>query len=168
MQRLQLENNIIIKLQEAMADEFLAMYQYFSEVRIIEQSNNKNSIIKELKQHAIEEYKHAGWLADRIHELGGTIITNPTTLYTYSSCGITEPKNNNSLQILEEALQGEYCAIKSYTNMAKIAKESGDIKTYDILMRIIQDEREHVKDLSELKSNISNISNINNINKLKG
>ena len=146
-----MEDNIMLKyLQEAMADEWLAMYQYFSEVRVLEQGPAKLAITKELKQHAIEEYKHAGWLADRILELGGEIETNPATLYTLSGCGITEPKNPNSLIILNEAIQGEQCAINSYMNMAKIAKFHNDIKTYDILMRIIQDEINHKNDLTEL------------------
>lgn len=147
-----LENNMILNnLNEAMADEWLAMFQYFTEVRILEESNFKQAIIKELKQHAMEEYKHAGWIANRIMELGGTIITNPSDLIITSGCGITEPKNSNSIIILDEAIKGERCAIESYTNMAQIAKMNNDLITYDMFMRIIEDELNHEKDLNQLK-----------------
>ena len=147
-----LENNMILNnLNEAMADEWLAMFQYFTEVRILEESNFKQTIIKELKQHAMEEYKHAGWIANRIMELGGTIITNPSDLIITSGCGIIEPKNSNSIIILDEAIKGERCAIESYTNMAQIAKMNNDLITYDMFMRIIEDELNHEKELNQLK-----------------
>lgn len=144
---------LINNLQGALADELLAMQQYFFEARIIEQSNSRQSIIKELKQHAIEEYKHAGWLADRILEMGGTLITKPNTLYTKSGCGYSETNTSNTITILDDAIKGEQCAINSYSKMAKIAKESNDIKTYDVLMKIIKDEVNHKNDLQELKQN---------------
>lgn len=143
-------DNVLMNLTDAMADEFLSMYQYFAQVRVLENSNVKPYIIKELKQHAMEEYKHAGMIADRIMALGGQIITNPSKLYTYSGCGIIEPKNPDSLQIVKEAIQGENCAIKSYTEMANFAMSIGDTETYDMFQSIIQDEIEHVSDLSKL------------------
>lgn len=138
-------------LNNAMTDEFLAMYQYFAEVRIIE-SNFKPYLIKELKQHAMEEYKHAGWLANRIMELGGRIITDPSLLFSSktSTCGYIEPLNPDAYQIIIDADKGEQCAIKSYTIMADNAKQIGDFKTYDMLNRIIKDEIEHSKDLNNL------------------
>lgn len=143
-------NNILTNLQEAMADEFLAMYQYFTQVRVLEDSQVKSYIIKELKQHAMEEYKHAGMIADRIIALGGQIITDPSELYTHAGCGLIEPKNPNSLIIVQEAISGENCAIQSYTEMANLAYSIGDIETYDMFQSIIQDEIEHASDLSKL------------------
>ncbi len=141
---------ILTNLNTAMADEFLAMYQYFTQARVLEDSNVKPYIVKELKQHAMEEYKHANMIADRIMELGGKIITNPSELYTLSDCGIIESKNSNSLQIVTEAIQGETCAIESYTTMANYAMSINDIQTYDMFQRIIQDEIEHASDLNKL------------------
>jgi bacterioferritin len=143
-------DNVLMNLNDAMADEFLSMYQYFTQVRVLENSNVKPYIIKELKQHAIEEYKHAGMIADRIIALGGQIITNPSELYTYSGCGIIEPKNPDSLQIVKDAIQGENCAIDSYTKMANFAISINDIQTYDMFQSIIQDEMEHANDLNNL------------------
>lgn len=142
--------NLLPKLFEALADEWLATWQYFTEVRVIENSQYKPFIIKELKQHAIEEYKHAGMIANRIMELNNKIITDPFDLFSNSRCGLIEPKNSNSLQIIKEAIQGEMCAIKSYTEIADFAYSLGDIKTYDMFKSIIDDEIEHEKDLNKL------------------
>lgn len=139
-------------LRNAMTDEFLAMYQYFAEVRILENTNIKPYLIKELKQHGMEEFKHAGMLADRIMELGGKIITNPADLFSSktSDCGYTEPTNPDSYQIIMDALNGEQCAIKSYTVMATNALQRGDVATSDMLQYIIQDEITHSNDLQQL------------------
>lgn len=143
--------SILTDLNNAMTDEFLAMYQYFAETRIVE-SKYKPFIIKELKQHAMEEYKHAGMIANRIMELGGKIITNPSILFssTSSACGYTEPTTSDPYQIITEADKGEQCAIKTYTLMADNAKQIGDIQTYDMFQKIIKDEIEHSKDLNNL------------------
>lgn len=147
--------NILSDLRKAMSDEFNAMYQYFAEARILESGNFRPYILKELKQHAMEEYKHANMIADRIMALGGKIDTRPDTMIVQADCKYLEPLDPDSYTILTEAIQGEQCAIQSYTDMATNAKNFGDIETYDMFQYIIQDEMEHASDLQKLVAMLS-------------
>jgi bacterioferritin len=147
--------NILSDLRKAMSDEFNSAYQYFTEARILENGNYKPYILKELKQHAMEEYKHANLIADRIMALGGRIDTRPDTMIVQADCKYIEPLNPDSYTIITEAIQGEQCAIQSYTDMATNAQNFGDIGTYDMFQYIIQDEMEHIRDLQKLITMIS-------------
>jgi bacterioferritin len=142
--------NTINNLQMAFGDEFNTTYQYFIQANILEYSPYYKKIVPELKQHGMEEYHHAKLLANRIRELGGEVDPNPIRAFQKNSCGYIEPKNSDSYDIVNMAIKGEYCAINSYTKMAEQARSDGDIKTYDLLMKIIEDEYEHVDDLQKL------------------
>ena len=63
-------------LNMAFADEWLADYQYWLGSKIVK-GPMKEAVIAELLQHATDELRHAGMVAGRIIQLGGTPVTEP-------------------------------------------------------------------------------------------
>ncbi|WP_353663167.1 ferritin-like domain-containing protein [Hydrogenimonas sp. SS33] len=144
---------VIRLLNRAYADEWLAYYQYYIESKVIK-GIMKDAAIAELDQHAADELRHAGMVADRIVQLGGTPILHPKEWFEQSNCGYDAPRNFDVLKILEDAIKGEQCAIGVYSQLAEITREK-DIVTYDIVSQILADEVEHEEDLVSLHEDIS-------------
>ena len=69
-------------------------------------------------------------------------------------CLIAEVRNFDVITILEDAVKGEQCAIKTYSELADITRGK-DIVTYDIVSQILADEVEHEEDLTALHEDIS-------------
>jgi bacterioferritin len=63
-------------LNIAFADEWLAYYQYWLGAKVVK-GPMKEAVIAELLQHATDELRHAGMVAARIIQLGGTPVTEP-------------------------------------------------------------------------------------------
>lgn len=143
---------IIDSLNKAYADEWLAFYQYFIEAKLIEGELSK-AAIKELEQHAKDEYRHAGLVIDRIIELGGKPITTPAGLIKGSGCGFVEPKKTDTASLLQDSIKGEKCAVKAYEELQLLTKGS-DQKTYDIVSLILDEEKEHQSDLESILNDL--------------
>ena len=146
-------NDIITGLNKAYADEWLAYYQYFIEGKVIK-GIMKDAAIAELQQHAADELRHANMVADRILQLGGTPLLNPKYWFTHTNCGYEEPTNFDVVNILDDAIKGEQCAISIYSELAEMTKDK-DIVTYDIVSEILADEVEHEEDLQALYDDIT-------------
>jgi bacterioferritin len=132
---------IVTLLNKAYADEWLAYYQYFIESKVVK-GIMKDAAIAELNQHAADELRHATMVADRILQLGGTPLLHPQDWLSHTNCGYDAPKNFDVVAILEDAIKGEQCAIKTYSIIAELTKDK-DIVTYDIVSQILADEVEH-------------------------
>ena len=146
-------SEIITLLNKAYADEWLAYYQYFIEAKVIT-GIMKDAAIAELTQHAADELRHANMVADRILQLGGTPLLHPQAWFTNTNCGYEEPQAFNVVQILEDSIKGEQCAISVYSRLAELIKDK-DIVTYDIVSQILADEVEHEEDLQALHDDIT-------------
>ena len=140
-------------LNRAYADEWLAYYQYYIEEKVVK-GIMKDAAIAELNQHAQDELRHADMVAQRILQLGGTPLLNPKEWFVHTNCGYEEPKDFNVVAILEDAIKGEQCAIKTYSDIIEVTRNK-DIVTYDIISQIIADEVEHEEDLVALQEDIS-------------
>ena len=145
--------DIITMLNKAYADEWLAYYQYFIEAKVIK-GIMKDAAIAELQQHANDELRHANMVADRILQLGGTPLLHPQDWFTHTNCGYDAPKEFDVVNILEDAIKGEQCAISVYSQIAEMTREK-DIVTYDIVSQILADEVEHEEDLQALHDDIT-------------
>jgi bacterioferritin len=144
---------VIDLLNRAYADEWLAYYQYYIEEKVVK-GLMKDAAIAELRQHAADELRHADMVAQRILQLGGTPLLNPKEWFTHTNCGYEEPKDFDVVAILEDAIKGEQCAIKTYSEILDITRNK-DIVTYDIISQILADEVEHEEDLVALQEDIS-------------
>ncbi|MEK6660180.1 MAG: ferritin-like domain-containing protein [Campylobacterota bacterium] len=146
-------SEIIKLLNKAYADEWLAYYQYFIESKVVK-GIMKDAAIVELNQHAADELRHATMIADRIIQLGGTPLLSPKEWIKKANCGYGEPKNFDVVAILQDAINGEQCAIKTYSSIVDLVKDK-DIVTYDIASQILADEVAHEEDLQTLHDDIT-------------
>jgi len=144
---------IVNLLNRAYADEWLAYYQYFIEAKVIK-GIMKDSIIVELNEHATDELRHADMIANRILQLGGVPLLNPKGWFKHTNCGYEEPNNFDVVAILEDAIKGEQCAIKTYSEIVELTRGK-DIVTYDIVSQILADEVEHEEDLQSVYEDIT-------------
>jgi len=147
---------IVDMLNRALADEWLAYYQYWVGALVVKGPMRPN-VQSELSEHANEELGHAKVLADRIIELGGTPILHPAELLKKSGCGYDEPKDPHVLKLLAQNIKGEQCAIVTYNTMLGKIREMKDPITFHIVRKILEDEVKHEHDLQDLEEDIKMI-----------
>jgi bacterioferritin len=149
------EDNIVTHLNKALADEWLAYYQYWLGAQIIK-GNLDAKVKTELLEHAAEELKHAVMLAERILELGGMPLLEPKEWYDFKVCGYIRPSGRDTKPLLNENLTGELCAVREYKKFIEMTEKT-DPKTHAMLVSILADEEKHVKDLNGLLDELAKV-----------
>lgn len=145
-------NEIIEMLNKAYADEWLAYYQYWIGAKIVK-GPMKDAVIAELLQHSLDELRHAGMLADRIIQMGGTPLVSPPEWIAHCNCGYQAPIDPEVMKILEQNISGERCAITVYSKILDKIRVDDPV-TYNIVLQILQDEVMHEEDLQNLSEDI--------------
>lgn len=145
-------DDLINLLNKALADEWLAYYQYWVGAKVVK-GPMKDAVISELNIHATEELAHANLLATRIIQLGGTPVLSPEEWMKITNCGYDAPTDSYVETILRQNILGEQCAIKTYNSLLDITRE-GDPVTYNIILGILTQEVEHEEDLDSLREDI--------------
>ncbi len=140
-------------LNKALADEWLAYYQYWVGAFVVKGPMRKN-VEEELKEHANEELEHANLLGERILQLGGTPILNPAKWTENTNCGYEEPSDPHVKKILEQNIKGEQCAINTYHKILEKVKLGNDPITFNMIRKIMEDEVEHEEDLEAILEDI--------------
>lgn len=148
-------DELISLLNKALADEWLAYYQYWVGSKVVK-GPTKDAIIAELVQHATEELSHADMIALRIVQLGGTPVLEPKEWYNLTNCGYDAPVDPYVQAVLEQNIKGEQCAIKTYDKLMKMV-EGKDPVTYNMILTIITQEVEHEEDLQSLLEDLEMI-----------
>jgi bacterioferritin len=135
-------------LNKALADEWLAHYQYWVGAKVVA-GPMKDAVSAELLQHATEEMAHAELLATRIIQLGGAPVLSPADWFKLSNCKYDPPEDPFVQTVLEQNIKGEQCAIGVYEKLMKLTKDDDPV-TYNIALQIIEQEVEHEEDLQSL------------------
>lgn len=146
-------DELIELFNKALADEWLAYYQYWVG-SLVAKGPLKPEVQAELKEHAEEELKHAGMLAERIIQLGGTPLLDPTEFGPKSNCGYDAPKNPDVMKLLEQNIKGEQCAIMLYSKILQKLKGTSDMISFNVIRKILEDEVKHEQDLEDLQEDI--------------
>jgi len=141
-------NKLIQLLNKALADEWLAYYQYWIGAKVVT-GQMRGQVVAELEEHAGDELRHAGMLVTRILQLGGTPILKPEDWYKMTNCGYDAPEDPSVKTILEQNIKGEQCAIEVYNKLAGMTKDKDSI-TYPMIIEILADEVEHEDDLQNI------------------
>lgn len=144
---------VITLLNKALADEWLAYYQYWIGAQVIEGAM-KSAVIEELEEHANDELRHAKMLSERIVQLGGIPILEPKTWYECSNCGYAAPNDFHEKKIVDQNIHGERCAIRVYKELLDLVK-SFDSQTHKMIQEVLNDEIEHEQDLVGLSNQIN-------------
>ncbi len=145
-------DELINLLNKALADEWLAYYQYWIGAKVVK-GPMKDAVIAELDLHATEELSHAVLLTTRIIQLGGTPVLSPAEWTKITNCGYDAPTDPYVEKVLEQNIKGEQCAIKVYSNLLDLTRE-GDPVTYNIILTILSQEVEHEEDLDALREDL--------------
>jgi bacterioferritin len=148
-------DKLVGEMNRALADEWLAYYQYWLGNKVVV-GPMKDSVAAELLEHANDELRHAGMLADRILQLGGTPILSPDEWGKLSNCGYDAPSDPKVGVILDQNIKGEQCAIDVYNRLLKLT-EGKDPISYQMFFEILRDEVEHEDDLQALKEDMEDI-----------
>jgi bacterioferritin len=146
---------LIKDLNEALAEEWLAYYQYWIGARMME-GPMRSEIEPELLVHATEELAHAELIVDRIIQLGGTPILNPMEWKNHAKCDYEEPNDPYVEVILNQNLNGERCAIQRYEDLASYTYGK-DHATYQMVTGILNDELEHEHDIEDWITDIERL-----------
>jgi bacterioferritin len=145
-------DKIIELLNKALADEWLAYYQYWIGAKVAA-GPMRGAVTVELEEHATEELGHALMLVDRILQLGGTPLLAPQDWYEMTNCGYEAPEDPYVEVLLEQNIQGEQCAIEVYQKLVDFTKDIDPV-TYEMSLQIMTDEIEHEEDLQALQEDI--------------
>jgi len=145
-------DSLIEVLNKALADEWLAYYQYWVGAKVAK-GPMRGAVTAELVQHATEELGHAELLANRILQLGGTPLLKPADWYEMTNCGYEAPDDPYVEVLLEQNIKGEQCAIEAYQELVELTKDTDPV-TYEIALSILADEIEHEEDLQALAEDI--------------
>jgi bacterioferritin len=145
-------DELINLLNKALADEWLAYYQYWIGYKIVK-GPMKDAVIAELTVHSTDELRHADLISARIIQLGGTPVLSPEDWLKLSNCGYEVPNDPYVEDILNQNIKSEQCAIKTYNEMLDITR-TADPVTYNMILQIISDEVEHEEDLASLKEDL--------------
>lgn len=141
-----LDNEKLVQmLNEALAEEWLAYYQYWIGARVME-GPMRSEIEPELLLHADQELNHAVLVIGRIIQLGGTPLLNPSQWPKFAKCDYEEPTDPYVEEILKQNLRGERCAIQRYQDIAEFTNGK-DHATYQMAITILNEELEHEEDI---------------------
>lgn len=146
-------NKLLKMLNAALAEEWLAYYQYWIGARLME-GPMRSEVEQELLKHAAEELGHAELVAGRIIQLGGTPVTNPSEWTKIAGCNYEDPTDPYIEVILEQNLRGERCAIKRYQEIANFTA-GRDHSTHQMAVQILNDELEHEDDIEAWMTDLS-------------
>ncbi|MEW9123800.1 MAG: ferritin-like domain-containing protein [Thermotaleaceae bacterium] len=146
---------LIQMLNEALAEEWLAYYQYWIGARLME-GPMRSEIEPELLLHATEELAHAELIVNRILQLGGTPVLNPDLWSKLARCKYEEPTDPYVEAILQQNLSGERCAIQRYEEIASYTNGK-DHATYQMATTILNDELEHEHDIEDWITDIERL-----------
>jgi bacterioferritin len=134
-------------LNSALAEEWLAYYQYWIGARLME-GPMRSEVEPELLLHATQELNHAVLIVSRIIQLGGTPIINPADWTKHAGCKYEAPSDPYIEVILEQNLRGERCAIDRYKEIADFTNGK-DHATHQIAVAILNEELEHENDIED-------------------
>lgn len=134
-------------LNAALSEEWLAYYQYWIGARVME-GPMRSEVEPELLVHADQELNHAVMITERIVQLGGTPVLNPSDWPRLSRCAYEEPTDPYVEEILKQNLTGERCAIRRYQEIADFTAGK-DHTTHQMATIILGEEIEHEQDIED-------------------
>ncbi|MGE0078001.1 MAG: ferritin-like domain-containing protein [Bacteroidales bacterium] len=146
-------DKLLEMLNAALAEEWLAYYQYWIGARVME-GPMRSEVEPELLLHATQELNHAVMVADRIIQLGGTPLLHPQDWFKHSRCSYDAPIDPYIEVILEQNLHGERCAIQRYNEIASFTNGK-DHMTHQMATQILAEEIEHENDIEDWITDIN-------------
>ncbi len=133
------KKTLIEGLNHDLAGEYQAIFQYLQHYFVMK-GPERLTVGEMFKETAIEEMKHADFLAEKVVALGGTPTVTPAP--------VDQPPDVKGM--LEANLAAERQAIADYTERAGQAAEYGDLGLQVDLEDIASDETRHAEEFEKL------------------
>lgn len=132
--------DVLKDLNAAYSDEWLAHYQYWLTSRWI-RGLDADTLSTVLEEQSKDELEHAGKIAERILQLGGKPVMNPTKLVETSGCGYKQPPQDPTdlKTVIQDVLDAEACAIESYSKLSEKYRAT-DLVTHELFEDLLMDE----------------------------
>ena len=130
--------SLIAQLNAALAEEWLAYYQYWVGALVVEGAKRRRAQL----------------LADRIIELEGVPVLDPKQWFELARCKYDAPQGFDSVSLLKDNVASERCAILRYQEIAHFTNGK-DFTTCDIAKHILAEEEEHEQDLQDYLTDIA-------------
>ncbi len=132
--RAERKTKVIEALNQARAMELLAIHQYMNQHYNLD-DKDYGELAANMKLIAIDEMRHAEAFAERIKELGGEPITEPSGKVV---------KGQDILEIYNFNVEEEDTAIDVYNRFIAVCKECRDIISARLFEQIIEEEQKHM------------------------
>ena len=143
---------LIKMLNKALADEWLATYQYWIGAYIVV-GTERTAVETEFLAHAKEEQGHADQIIERIIQLGGTPVLSPKEWFDLSPSGFRKPKKFDVKSLLKQNIDSERDAISDYQKILEFVQNKDHV-THQIASNILHDEVQHEDELEMLLEDI--------------
>ena len=132
-------DQVVGVLNEALATEIVCVLRYQFHYFMATGIHSK-AVAEEFREHAEEEQKHAGKIAERIKQLGGKPEMNPIAVAKASH---TEYKEGASLtDMIREDLIAERIVIEIYRELARYFGQKDPVSRR-MMEEILAEEEEH-------------------------
>jgi len=112
--------------------EIGAIIQYIMH-EVMAEGMESPAIMEKFESISRDEMKHLERLAERVNYLGGVPNTKPAPIKV----------GGNLKKMVQDDLDGEYTAIKTYKSQIKMCEEIGDTTSRLMLEEILTDEENH-------------------------
>jgi bacterioferritin len=143
---------IVELLNQAYRDEWLAHYQYWVGAKLVA-GPMRGAIEDELLHHGAEELAHAELLTSRVVQMGGAPTTEVPLSYKIRSFELDCPGESFVLRVVDQAIEGERRSLALYRDVLRETRLVDPV-TYDLALRILEDEIAHEEDLLALRDDV--------------
>lgn len=123
-----------------LAREYQAIISYVIYSQTLKQAQYME-IAKELEAHAAEELAHAIQIANQIDYFNGTPTNKPTEVKI----------SDKAEEVLRFDLENERQTLVNYRQRIRQADAMGEFALGEVLRKIIEQEHEHLQDLSDAR-----------------
>jgi bacterioferritin len=125
---------VLAVLNELLAEELTAISQYMVHSEMCDNWGYEK-LHKAIEKQAMDEMHHAEWLIGRILFLDGLPVVSKLNAIRIGK---------DVAQIVANDEAAEVDAVRAYNAAIKVARESADQATVDLLAKILEDEETHL------------------------
>jgi bacterioferritin len=125
---------VLAVLNELLAEELTAISQYMVHSEMCDNWGYEK-LHKAIEKQAMDEMHHAEWLIGRILFLDGLPVVSKLNAIRIGK---------DVAQIVANDEAAELDAVRAYNAAIKVARESADQATVDLLAKILEDEETHL------------------------
>jgi bacterioferritin len=148
-------DNLLAALNGLLADELTSISQYMVHSEMCDNWGFEK-LHKAIEKQAIDEMHHAEWLIQRILFLEGTPIVSKLNQMHIGA---------NVTDIVVNDQEAEFGAVRAYNAAVRVARESEDQATVDLLTTILKMEEGHVDWADQQRSQIEQMGLANYLSK---